>query len=475
MDNRTIEITNAITELTSLDLNTILIPEDRSWKTWFKHRAASFAALIGSIGIIPLNTFKAIVQLMTGQPFEALKTFFLGIGSGISFSLLSLLALLAPGLTQKLMGKMLVPAWYYFPKNPKYTLNKKPNNLINYELKTTQFFIQTDKGNVDAIKITVRPEDAEEKKAEDYSKYTIHFLGNGGSFQNAEFTIDCFYESLRTRRHVIICNHPGANPHETSYTPLSRRDLANVGIAAVTQLAKQHHWSNADIAKNIQLSGMSLGGAVALQIALHFKKKFNILIPIHVDRSFGKLSHVIAAHLADIVQVPMVYAEKLAAIMFYSTEWELDSAEAYKQLTDPGLKLHCMNIADHLPPPDKSFIERMRDKSGLNRLRDFIFGEKPAQHSDPIILDGTTLSNALSTTPSSHTTIITKLDFVTANLKYADGKPFSQNDIMYSHSDRHSIGLVSFYQSGQDAFSIHCETVNKFNESVSSPVPKLSG
>lgn len=448
--NRKVFVKNVRT----VELGKILLPEDRSWKTWFKRRLIGFGVFLKSLLILPINCCKAVLQLTAARPIQAVKTLLGGIVGTFVFSLTALAVTFIPPLGRLLLSTVLLPAKFIGnevkkkqgEKNSSQCVSKiivKNNNLLKRTVEPLS--IETDKGKVDAAILTQAPYLAKKP-----SNYIIEFLGNAQVYQHTQKMECSCHLSQGTRRNVLVCNYPGAYPFPSNYSASDARDLVNVGIAAVWLLAKRNNWNNADIEQHLQLSGSSLGGAVALQVAVYFKEKFDINLSLHVDRSFSKFSHVVAHHASNITSTPIFYTNKIVTSLLYSGGgWEFDSIAAYKKLQGPSLRFHYLNLINEEPLSfPKSFIERLRDFFGFNAIRNFFFGEPVSHHPDPVIPTGLTLADAIGISRDNSQPFSNKQGSGTKEIYTKLSCDFSAEGVCKYYCYRHTLPLWMFKNGG---------------------------
>ena len=126
--------------------------------------------------------------------------------------------------------------------------------------------------------LRIKLEGANDSKEE---KYIINFCGNMGS---------CF-DSLGDRKAeadagytVIGFNYRGVlGSRSDNYRPESKQNLIDDGIAQVQALLDDGVEPH-----NINLSGISLGGAIVLEVAAHFHRK-KVPIRVFSDRTFASI------------------------------------------------------------------------------------------------------------------------------------------------------------------------------------------
>ncbi len=332
------------------------------------------SAFLMSLLLLPIGTLKSVMQLLTGQPYAALKTLGKSLLAGIGIPILTFIGCLFPRKAQQIIGKVMVPAkllchedddevWAHASHLYKETTIKVNNNSI-------------ETAHIDADN-------------EQNTQCTIKFLGNAYTYKT-QFN-NHFYDKRNLNRQIRVFNYPDVSASEN--------DLINAGIAQVYQLAAENKWDYQQVARNIQFYGHSLGGAVALQVAKFFKEKHNINIPVFVDRSFSSLEHVVAAYAQRFAAIPIVYAKKLTPLILKAAGWKLNSIEACNTLEPETIS--AINITQ--PAEQKP--------SKWERLKRF-FG-KNTPNADEHIPNGTAFTENVLTA-SSTTKALAKLTCRTA-------------------------------------------------------------
>ena len=156
--------------------------------------------------------------------------------------------------------------------------------LQQKEYTVHRYFVSTD----DGAKLDTLCIESKDANKSNPKKYIINFCGNNGScfddIPDRTAEADAGYT-------VIAFNYRGVlgsagNNHQCE----SKQHLINDGIAQVQTLL-----DNGVNSDNINLSGISLGGAIAIEVAAHFHRK-NIPIRVFADRTFSSLQTLLLMH-----------------------------------------------------------------------------------------------------------------------------------------------------------------------------------
>lgn len=174
-------------------------------------------------------------------------------------------------------------------------------------------------------------------------------------------------------------NYPGIVQGEMD----SMDEYVNAGIAEVYALAKQHDWSNEDIAKKLHFYGYCFGGNVAFHVAVYFKVKHNIDIAVFADRSSSSLVAASAQLLAALTGLPVWYSRMMSRTFMYAAgELNLDSVAAIKKL-NPKCVL-AFNLSEEP-------VEREKESCGKKAKLCLGIG-KPSKSADMVLRDDAVLA-----------------------------------------------------------------------------------
>jgi hypothetical protein len=250
-------------------------------------------------------------------------------------------------------------------------------------------------------------------------KYLIRFNSNGSTYQNSDHVPTLNY-------HVRRFNYPRAAE--------SISDLVNAGISQVYALKKKNKWTLEQLSHNLRLSGHSLGGVVAILVALHFKQTYGINIKTFADRPFSSLHRMASAHLTKRTGMPAWFSDLLSPMLLHGTgNWDKDLIEALKQL-DPKY-IAFVNLKDRNPPKTTC-----KDSLGLGELQ---------PSADHIILDGASLRDGVE--QASHEVGSTAemmkryLENKQHSVYFHNSKGKDSSEIPIPQKERHNCSLHKFF------------------------------
>ncbi len=182
-------------------------------------------------------------------------------------------------------------------------------------------------------------------------KHVMVFLGN------AQLVIPDLLAKWADYAHtnqvrVTVVEHPGAMRSDIKRTPRVFNDLINNGAEVFSAIQKKYGLQSSEIG----LYGMSLGGAIATQVASRFYKTKENCPHLLVDRSFSSITSVIVgwilpnkprtlAQLAlfALVQIPLaMIAYAIVKPLLLLTGWEAHTGVYYAHL--PKARKHYLFV-----------------------------------------------------------------------------------------------------------------------------------
>lgn len=316
---------------------------------------------------------KAFLNLILGRPRAALHVFLASLILLIAAPLIAVASFI-PILLRNLIRLALITAtspWIIKKFNDTaadhYEDHKKQvESLKRYDL--------PNKGLVDAHDIS--------PKTDKVSKVILTFLGNADTYTHSESDFKRF-RTIATylKSNLRIVNYPGY----ATKAPSNIDDIINAGISQVYALMREKNWlSKKDVEENICLQGHSMGGGVALQVALFFKQRYNLDLKVFVDRSFSSLDSTSSDFMTMFYSpMPKWYQRLIIKLGFTAMgDWNMRSAEAVKALNPAMVRV--VNVAETPQTQNLSTYDKIILALGLDSL------ESP----DPIIHNGSTLGEA---------------------------------------------------------------------------------
>jgi hypothetical protein len=320
--------------------NEVFIQDDLSWYSlYIENRIYWIGTTVASLFTLPVGILNASSYFFT-ETYSRLhqegitnftdiiaNTAITSLGmtlgattTSIALTLFSAANILIPGFGREAIKFMILPADFV---NASSINSDYPN--------AKRLSVKSSKGYVDAIDIL----------HSDSEHYVIQFCA----------TADTYHDALKSNIGQVLNSNLRLFNHEVRgsiHSAECQNDLFNAGIAQIYQLAKSRQWSNQEIAANITLSGHSFGGGVSLQVAAHFKVKFNIDIPVFVYNGFNSLNAVVAG-LGNRVGIPVDFGNALGTLLLQASgKWDMDSIAAAKKL-NPDM-LHYVNSAHYHYP-----------------------------------------------------------------------------------------------------------------------------
>ena len=316
------------------------------WITHFFSRRLAWASvfILFCAATIPL-AIKIVLNIATGE----LKTAVINFIYLIALPLVGFISL----------AGVIKPSWSFLRNIIRQLI--LPNQISTEEAKKPegQFPVKVRATNghfIDTVEVPC---------AKPTEKYLIRFNSNGSTYQNSDHVPTLNY-------HVRRFNYPRAAE--------SISDLVNAGISEVYALKKKNKWTLEQLRHNLRLSGHSLGGVIAILVALHFKQTYGINIKTFADRPFSSLHRMASAHLTKLTGMPAWFSDLLAPELLHGTgNWDVDLIEALKQL-DPKYIVF-VNLKRRASPETTC-----KASLGLGRLQ---------PSADPIILDKASLTYAV--------------------------------------------------------------------------------
>lgn len=299
---------------------------------------------------IPVSIFNAALQLITFQPLQALKSLIGGVAATVGLIVVATIGLF-PLLT--LLNRITAYAF----------CSAKDNELASTET------VETNKGLINKYYVSSK------ETSPVSERYSILFLG----------TLETYIKN-RTKcdiaRHTYVFHYPGVNNTTTKdYRLASSIDAVNAGIAMVYDLINKKGWSEDDIKKNLRLDGRSLGGGIAYQVALHFKKNHTIDIPVDGQNTFWSIRAVVAGHLKTWLNMPLWCGRLFSGLILSAAGgFELDTLDAVLQLNPECVDFN--NI---------KYNKEGRDtpKSSFEKIYRFFWGSP--HDADGVLTDSATL------------------------------------------------------------------------------------
>lgn len=162
----------------------------------------------------------------------------------------------------------------------------------------------------------------------------LYFCGNGYSFKesNADVYLRKFGYQVRA------FNYPALNGASSGDHMIA---AVNAGIDQVYAIiaAEGLSWDKPQqIIQKCKLYGHSTGGAIALNVALHFKQVHGIDLSVILDRSLSSFAAAVGDKLHRLFSVPFWFAENLSqAVLYAGGNLNIDSMTAYNQLNPEAI------------------------------------------------------------------------------------------------------------------------------------------
>ena len=206
---------------------------------------------------------------------------------------------------------------------------------------------------VDIAEFVVKTEDGTElstfriepKTKDSKAIQVLHLLGNS---QTVAAAIDDLVEiSLINQCHITTFHYRGVSGSKGR--ALNINDVFKDCIAQVENLFK-----NGVKAKNLIISGFSLGGGLATKVVSHYHQ-LGKKVYLFNDRSFGRLSDVAAAWYGNPLRV--VFRKLLR---FF--DWEIDADKFYLQIPSKYKRhINLVGADDEVVPFYVSLSKRLKD------------------------------------------------------------------------------------------------------------------
>ena len=382
--------------------------EENSLVKQMEMRGTWFALMIFASFILPIGILKGFFELITGSWQQSAKTLIYNSVVSVGLMLASMISLFFPSVVRNITTRYYTFAAYTTDITQQFKKDRLRRFVID------RIWVPTKRGTIDTAIIQL--------KMNPTNQFTLQFCANGYAYQEIEE--DLFLECATLQRNIVAFNYPGNTKHDNDYLSHSVIDLINAGIAEVYYLANTNRWTNENIASNLQLYGHSIGGAVALQVAVYFKEKYHIDIPVHVDRSFSSISAILIERFNEMFYLPKWLGKIFAPLLLTAGGgWEFDSVAACKKL-NPKM-IHYYNLGRH--------NETNRD-------------------ADPVIPDSATLATGLSNLSSSRI-------FKEINVKHHAHLIFGNNRT--NHNDHAASKYELFDASGKHVYlDIYREQLN---------------
>ena len=389
--------------------------------TPFLWLAFSVAVIFGAV----MGLGKAILNLFLGRPLAALKTFLTSILLLIAAPIIGVISLIYPPLIKNLIRSALIPA----TKSPLFS-NDKDGEIerANYEKQKNEV-VESDchdlpnKGLVDTHDIYCTTYETK--------KMILTFLGNAERYNSTDETQKEKYQLVadQLRSNLCIVNYPGY----TTEKPSTIDDVVNVGISQVYALMREKNWlSKKDIEENICLQGRSMGGGVALQVALFFKQRYDLDLKVFIDRSFSSLDSTSSDYMTmSYSPMPKWYQRLLVKLAFTAMGgWNMNSAEAVKSLTPE--KVRVVNLAF----TEEQIPEEEKNLSGHGRLVRALGLSSANTHPDGVIQQGSTLGEACKAMDEKDKKKRFKPIFI--NVKYFNSRTMERMSAQEESFERHN-------------------------------------
>ncbi|KTD36393.1 substrate of the Dot/Icm system [Legionella nautarum] len=199
-------------------------------------------------------------------------------------------------------------------------------------IKFKEFYIEMPDGSqVAGIEASNRL--AEAHSDNEQIPYVIFFNGNSGCYQD-EIPFDAYYLEACAKKgipvHMIRFNYPGVL-NSTGF-PSTIDDLVLSGVAQVQRLSTQGIKY-----ENIQLYGLSLGGAIASHVASFFHALEKTLGACYVSRTFSSTTNVGLSYVRKIPFAGTLLGYLLRPVLafgLWGTQWLADTAKHLASLPD---------------------------------------------------------------------------------------------------------------------------------------------